>query len=125
MLYIHKITIFNFNSFMIGDRLKYFRKEKQLTQEELADLLCISQSWYSKLESKSEGFTVELIHRIAKVLKIDASQLLNANMLAIHPVIENNHKIGLTKDELLNELENIKTREKEILRELILYHNYS
>jgi transcriptional regulator with XRE-family HTH domain len=67
---------------MIGDRLKHFRKQNQLTQEAMADLICVSQSWYSKLESKSEGFTVELIHRIAKVLKIDASQLLNANMQA-------------------------------------------
>jgi transcriptional regulator with XRE-family HTH domain len=64
---------------MIGDRLKYFRKLKQLSQEQMADLMYMSQGQYSRLETGSTGFNIERILRAAKILEIDVTQLLNAD----------------------------------------------
>ncbi len=78
---------------MVGERLKKFRKQQGSSQEEFADRLCISQSWCCNLEKQSIGFTTDVLYRICKELKIDITQLLNANMEITPPPQRN--RMGL------------------------------
>ncbi len=117
---------------MIGDRLKTFRKAKGYSQEYMAIEMCLSQSQYSRLERKSENFTIEYLQRAAKILQIDVTQLLNANML-VTPPPEGSSNFELkseayfkskTKAALIEELQELKSKEQEILRELYKNHNF-
>lgn len=57
----------------IGQKIKKIRKEKQLTQIELAEMLDISLSYLSKIEAKncSKSFSLDLLVNIANTLEID------------------------------------------------------
>ncbi len=111
---------------MIGDRIKIFRKNKGLSQEEMADKMCMSQSQYSRLESKNEELTILHLERAARIFEIDITQLLNANMqvTSSSSTATNEEYLIKRKEELLVELETLKQKERTILKELIQYHNY-
>ena len=49
----------------VGDRLKRFRKRKNLTQKQLAELVGIDQGDISKLENGLRNPTIQLLKRIA------------------------------------------------------------
>ena len=57
----------------IGQKIKKYRKEKKLTQVELAEKLDISISYLSKIEAKNcrKSFSLDLLVNIAKTLEID------------------------------------------------------
>ena len=57
----------------IGQKIKKFRKEKQLTQIELAEMLDISLSYLSKIEAQNcrKSFSLDLLVNIANTLEID------------------------------------------------------
>lgn len=57
----------------IGQKIKKFRKEKKLTQVELAEKLDISISYLSKIEAKNcrKSFSLDLLVNIAETLEID------------------------------------------------------
>ena len=60
---------------IIGTRVKMLRTEKNLEQGELAQMLNISQSHLSRIESGSRGLSAQLFCAIAMVLEIDESRL--------------------------------------------------
>lgn len=47
------------------------RLEKKISQEYMAQELCISQAQYSKVERGTTNITVERLIRISKILKIN------------------------------------------------------
>ncbi|WAM36575.1 helix-turn-helix domain-containing protein [Caldicellulosiruptor acetigenus] len=62
---------------MIGKKIRHLRKEKGLTQKELAKLTGISQSYISELEAGIKtNPSIEIAKRIAEVLEIDICQLV-------------------------------------------------
>lgn len=63
----------------IGKRIAFFRKEKGITQKELADLLHISYQAVSKWESGKSLPTVEMLYEISTLLHVTADMLLNEN----------------------------------------------
>lgn len=58
-------------SALLGTRLRRLRKEKKLTQVELADRLGISASYLNLLEHNRRSITVPLLLRISQILKVD------------------------------------------------------
>jgi len=61
----------------IGRRIQYFRKERKLSQTELAELSHISLSYMSKIERADiDSFAVITLLDIADALKVPASALL-------------------------------------------------
>lgn len=61
----------------IGFKIQFFRKQRGLSQNELAEKSGLSYTTISHLESTSVyGLSVIAIYRIAKALDIDPSQLL-------------------------------------------------
>ncbi len=61
----------------IRERIKTIRFEKGLTQENLADMLHISQNAYHKLENGHSKMNLSKFIDICKVLEIEAAELIN------------------------------------------------
>lgn len=67
---------------MLGDNIKTLRKNKGLTQEELANKLNVVRQTVSKWE---KGFSVpdaDMLQKISDILEVDVKQLLGANIEA-------------------------------------------
>ena len=67
------------NKEIIGKRIALFRKEKGITQKELADSLHISYQAVSKWESGKSIPTVEMLYEISNLLNVKVDALLNEN----------------------------------------------
>ena len=61
----------------IGKRIAFFRKEKGITQKELADFLHISYQAVSKWESGKSLPTVEMLYDVSALLDVTIDMLLN------------------------------------------------
>lgn len=54
---------------LIGDMIKIARKERQLTQEQLGELIGVQKSQISKLENNTKNVTIETVMRVFEALK--------------------------------------------------------
>ncbi len=61
---------------MIGDNMKYYRKERGLSQEELAAQLHVVRQTVSKWEKSLSVPDAEVLMRMAEVLEVSVSELL-------------------------------------------------
>ena len=62
----------------IGERIKRLRKENDMTQENLADYLCVSYQAVSKWECGLSCPDISLIVPLARLLKVSTDELLGA-----------------------------------------------
>ena len=65
----------------IGQAVQYYRKQKGLTQEELADKISISLSYLTKIEAPNcdKPFSLEVLFDIADALDISVTELIDHN----------------------------------------------
>lgn len=56
---------------VLGRMIKMARKERNLTQEQLGELIGVQKSQISKLESSANSATVDTILKVFKALKAD------------------------------------------------------
>ncbi|KQB40841.1 helix-turn-helix transcriptional regulator [Flavobacterium aquidurense] len=61
---------------IVGNKLKILRKNKKMSQEEVADYLDISQSAYARMESGESHSWASHILRICKIFGITPDELL-------------------------------------------------
>ncbi len=61
----------------IRERIKQIRFNKGLTQDNMADMLNISQNAYHKLENGRCKMSLRKFINICKILEIEASELIN------------------------------------------------
>lgn len=61
----------------IGKSLRKLRKEKGLTQVELAKKVGISSNYYARIERDEENPSLEVFKDIAKALKVKSSEILD------------------------------------------------
>ena len=61
----------------VVDNIKKFRELKSLTRDEVADKLEMSVSGYSKLERGEVDISLSKLYRIADILEVSVSQILN------------------------------------------------
>ncbi len=54
---------------LLGEMIKTARKERQLTQEQLGELVGVQKSQISKLENNSKNVTIETILKVFEALK--------------------------------------------------------
>jgi len=62
---------------LIGNKLKLLRKNRNMSQEEAADYLHISQSAYARMESGESGSWANHMFRICKIFDVTPEYLLN------------------------------------------------
>lgn len=60
----------------LGMRIRYYRKERHITQERLAEICSLHPTYIGQLERGEKNATIESIYRIAKGLDIPISTLL-------------------------------------------------
>lgn len=63
----------------IGKLIKYYRQQKGLSQQELADKISISISYLTKIEAPNcdKSFSLEVVFEIADALDIQPYKLLD------------------------------------------------
>ena len=81
-----------------GKTLAKLRKERKLTQQELADLLHVTNKTISKWETNTTAPDVDTLKRISQVLKVPVDVLLGNSKLT---VTDSHNKHKLTKKKLI------------------------
>lgn len=93
-----------------GERVKYYREQRKLSQEFISTQLGLNQSQYSRRESGAMKFNTEEIIQLAKVLEIEITDLLSEA-----PVFHiNNQQGGNYSHNVFSPEELIKQYEKRI-----------
>ena len=67
---------------LIGQRVKTKRKEKDLTQENIAEKLDISVSYISRIERGAVKISLETLVKISDVLNVSATFLLDGSIIS-------------------------------------------
>ena len=68
---------FEYEFRMVGLKIAYYRKARNLTQEQLAELMGTSASYIGSIESKMhKPISLRTLFKIARVLDIPPSKLL-------------------------------------------------
>lgn len=62
---------------LIGFEIQLLRKHRRITQDELARKMRISPATLSKLETRSQDFTLEQVWKCAQCLKVSPEVLFN------------------------------------------------
>jgi len=60
---------------VFGANLKYYRKKKKLSQEELSEQVGITPKHLSTIETGATFVSAELLERLTKILEVSASAL--------------------------------------------------
>ena len=89
----------------IAEQIKKIRKEKGLSQQELADKLSMNRVQYNRIETGKSDPTMNILQRIATVLDINVVEFFEAknNDTEVHTVNEP----LLQKVKLLDELDEV------------------
>ena len=64
---------------ILGDMIKSVRKERQLTQEQLGELIGVQKSQISKLERNTRNVTIETILKVFRALKANVKFSIEMN----------------------------------------------
>ena len=62
---------------MLGDKIKLYRENKKITQNDVADILDVSPATVSKYESGALEPNIESLKRLSELFKISIDELLN------------------------------------------------
>lgn len=65
-----------YEGWKIGPRIQRFRKDKNMTAEELSEQLGVSTSHISQIEQGCRKMSVDLMYRMMEVFHVDANTLL-------------------------------------------------
>lgn len=64
----------------IGENIRRIRELKNLTQDGVSGLLGVSQKTYSNIEKSGDNITYEKIEKIAGILEVSVTQILELNV---------------------------------------------
>ena len=95
----------------IGSRIKAIRTQKNITQNQLADIIGSDRTVIARIENGNQGFSIDYLIKIANALETSADPILAGSL--IH--IGNN----TLEDQLHALLLNSSTEEKEIISKII------
>jgi transcriptional regulator with XRE-family HTH domain len=89
----------------LGEKIRYFRKLRGFSQEELAHELDISLTAYSKIERNITAINYSRLNQLCKILKITIIELLSADK-----------NFESSKDEIQNLKSHLADKNKEIIQ---------
>ncbi len=61
----------------LGEKIRNAREDKDISQREMAELIPMNQSNYSKIERAVQEPNIEQLRRICQILNLDPRYLLN------------------------------------------------
>lgn len=125
----------NYDSKILGERIKSRRKELKITQKELGDRIGFTKSSISRIEHGSRVVSIENINKIASVLEVDQKWLLgwtdevqfSRDQLAHHVLnLLENMQANVEKEDptLARLMEHVNLMSDSQKRELIRYAEY-
>lgn len=65
---------------IIGKRIKHLRVQRNMTLQQLADLINVDRQYVWNIESGTVNLTLDYIDRIAKALEVSQSEFFNTNI---------------------------------------------
>ena len=98
----------------IKENIRRFRKERKMTQEEMADMLCISITAYRDLERGSTSIMNSNVLRIAELLNTSTEEIV----LGYRPIQMPGKKLEEMQAEYSSRIESLE-KENEYLRKLV------
>lgn len=63
----------------LGEKIKQLRKNKKISQEELANMLKINRNFLSRIETGKSEPTSSILKKIAVIFKVDLNSLLEVD----------------------------------------------
>lgn len=94
---------------MLGEKIKSYRESKNMTQNEIADILGVKSATVSKYESGTLEPNIESLKKLAKIFEVSVDELLN----------DEQDRFDISKINVLN----ILREQKEMKLKGNLYHN--
>jgi transcriptional regulator with XRE-family HTH domain len=73
--------------------IRTIRREKNYSQEYVANILGITQKAYSEIESGKTALKHDLIKNLAEILEISADRICQINNCSVKSVTEKNQKL--------------------------------
>lgn len=76
----------------VGDNIKALRKEKNMTQKDLADQLCVTYQAVSNWENNNSEPSIDTLRKMADIFSVSVDELLNGKTLAdqTQPAVQEN-----------------------------------
>lgn len=71
----------------VGERIKYFREQKSITVNKLANIAGVSQSYLREIELGNKQPTIEYLEYICWALDISLKEFFSDDNSYIHPVL--------------------------------------
>jgi len=99
----------------IGQNIKKIREEKGMTQQQIAELIHMHRSNYSKIESGQREISVDALNKIAKFFGMSIDQIVNFDG-AVPKEITIEDKTLMEQIKMIQELE---TDEKNIIFKMV------
>lgn len=97
----------------IGETLKQLRKERGLTQSEVADALHVNRSTYTKYETGANAPSAEQIKAIAEIFGVTADEILNPEpQEKVEPTIQLKPVVRSDEEKLLGVYNSLDDRAK-------------
>lgn len=115
-----------------GERLKLLRKSRNLTQQQIADLLFVNKSSVSRYESNSQLPETPQLQKLADYFEVSIDYLLGRNNES-HVSLNSENKSNKNIDEIIEDFEisldtatmpngeNMDEKSKELLRQNLKY----
>ena len=71
---------------MLGDKIKLYRENKKMTQNEIANILDVSPATVSKYESGALEPNIESLKRLAELFEVSVDELIKENVFDISKI---------------------------------------
>lgn len=81
----------------IGNRIKEIRKSKHLSQNDMAELIQVSPSYFSDIENGKANISLDIFMRITEALQVSADWLLRTNIPQVTNIQEG-EIVGILSD---------------------------
>jgi len=78
---------------LVGKKIKNLRKQKNMSQEQVADYLHVSQSTYARIENGESHSWASYIEPISKLFEIQPEELLKNEVVRVDKIETNNGAI--------------------------------
>lgn len=99
---------------LIGERIRIFRKERGLSQEELAHLAKLHTTYIGQLERGEKNATLESIEKVAKALEISLEDLFRL----VHPQ-NKNYTQEYTLSKIISRMQTRSIKDQELILQLL------
>ena len=100
----------------LGERIQELRKQKEIAQQKLAELINVSKSMINRYENKGVQPPADVLNKIANVLDTSVDYLINGNK-------DEKAKASLKQAELLNTFKEIDSMPEDEKNMLLHYIN--